>query len=197
MSNVTWQGIFFIDFSLIVRYHRFFKSNTSPLVTLEGETMKHTKIHRRLFLQALGACLVSTGTATALAATPASAASLDSFLGAASKLCDLKLDNRELAASYLDALRAQFGPGDISALAAAASLDTSAFSKVIATSPLKEISQQAMLLWLTGMTTDPAKGTQSVVSYTDAAVWQALPFTKPAAQCGGAFGYWADLPAGL
>ena len=172
------------------------------MVTLEGETMKHNDIQRRLFLQALGACLASTGTVAALAATPiaptaASAASLDSFLGAASKLCDLKLDNRELAASYLDALKARFDASGISALTAATSLDASAFAKAVAASPLKEVSQQAMLLWLTGMTTDASKGTQSVVSYTDAAVWQALPFTKPAAQCGGAFGYWADKPAGL
>ena len=169
------------------------------MVTLEGETMKHNDIQRRLFLQALGACLASTGTAAALAATPvpASAASLDSFLGAASKLCDLKLDNRELAASYLDALTTRFDASGINALTVAASLDASAFAKAVAASPLKEVSQQAMLLWLTGMTTDPAKGTQSVVSYTDAAVWQALPFTKPFAQCGGAFGYWADKPAGL
>ena len=161
--------------------------------------MKHNDIQRRLFLQALGACLAATGTVVSLAAkpTPAPAASLDSFLGAASKLCDLKLDNRELAASYLDALKAQFEPSAIQALTAAAALDASAFSKAVAASPLKEVSQQAMLLWLTGMTTDPAKGTQSVVSYTDAAVWQALPFTKPFAQCGGAFGYWADKPAGL
>lgn len=169
------------------------------MVTLEGETMKHNDIQRRLFLQALGACLASTGTVVSLAATPtpASAASLDSFLGTASKLCDLKLDNRELAASYLDALKARFDASGISALTAAASLDASAFAKAVAASPLKEVSQQAMLLWLTGMTTDASKGTQSVVSYTDAAVWQALPFTKPAAQCGGAFGYWADKPAGL
>ena len=161
--------------------------------------MKHNDLQRRLFLQALGACLASTGTAVALAAmpTPASAASLDSFLDTASKLCDLKLNNRELAASYLDVLKARFEPGAIQTLTAAAALDASAFSKAVAASPLKEVSQQAMLLWLTGMTTDPAKGTQSVVSYTDAAVWQALPFTKPAAQCGGAFGYWADKPAGL
>lgn len=161
--------------------------------------MKHNDINRRLFLQALGVCLASTSTAVSLAATPtpASAATLDSFLGAASKLCDLKLDNRELAASYLDALKATFGPGGITALMAAASLDASAFSKAVAASPLKEISQQAMLLWLTGMTDDPANGTRSVVSYGDAAVWQALPFTKPFAQCGGAFGYWAEKPAGL
>jgi Membrane bound FAD containing D-sorbitol dehydrogenase len=188
---------YFINISL-----RSFFLTTPLAVALEGKTMKQNDIQRRLFLQALGACLASTGTTISMAATPAtptaaSAASLDSFLGAASKLCDLKLDNRELAASYLDALKAQFGPGGITALTAAAALDASAFSKAIATSPLKEVSQQAMLLWLTGMTTDAAKGTQSVVSYTDAAVWQALPFTKPAAQCGGAFGYWADKPTGL
>lgn len=163
--------------------------------------MKHNDMQRRLFLQALGACLASTSAVVSLAATPAvtatSAASLDSFLAAASKLCDLKLDNRELAATYLDALKTQFEPDGINALMEAARLDASAFSKAVAAAPLKEVSQQAMLLWLTGMTADSANVTRSVVSYTDAAVWQALPFTKPAAQCGGAFGYWADLPAGL
>lgn len=32
------------------------------------------------------------------------------------------------------------------------------------------------------------------VSYDEALTWQACVFTKPAATCGGVFGYWADAP---
>ena len=155
--------------------------------------MKQQDTGRRFFLQAIAVCLASAGTSAM--ATDFSPASLDNFLAAASRLCDLKLDNRELAKTYLEALKAGFSPQEFDALVAAAKLDSAAFLKASMTAPLKDISQQAMLLWLTGMTADPVTGTRSVVSYTEAAAWQALPFTKPAAQCGGAFGYWADLPA--
>ncbi|MEO1191144.1 MAG: sugar dehydrogenase complex small subunit [Pseudomonadota bacterium] len=34
-----------------------------------------------------------------------------------------------------------------------------------------------------------------VVSYTEAAIWQVLTFTKPQGYCGGALGYWGEPPA--
>lgn len=36
---------------------------------------------------------------------------------------------------------------------------------------------------------------EAVASFNDALVWNALTFTKPWANCGGATGYWSDPPA--
>ena len=95
----------------------------------------------------------------------------------------------------MDVLRKRFTQGEMNTLLAAASLDSRAFSKAAAQPPLKSIAQQAILLWLTGFTTDAATGTTQVLAYTEAAVWDALPFTKPPGQCGGAFGYWSQAPS--
>ncbi len=47
--------------------------------------------------------------------------------------------------------------------------------------------------WFSGVAKG-AKG-QQVVLYTDAYVWQAMTFSKPMGQCGGALGYWSTPPA--
>lgn len=163
----------------------------------ERSSMTQDNKSRRIFLQALSACLASS-------VVPLSAASatgrptdvvLDDFLQAASELTGLKLTNRDLAVTYLGVLQARFKPGDIDSLLAAAHLGAQEFSSVAARPPLKDIAEKAMFLWLTGMTIDPANGAPQVLAYSEAAVWDALPFTKPPGQCGGAFGYWSQAPS--
>ena len=155
---------------------------------------------RRLFLQALLACLTLTqvpalaGAAAKPKPKTAADQALDSFIKAAGDLSGIVLSDRALARTYLDALRSGFKPGDVAALLAASKLDTAAFAAAAAKPPLKDIAQQATLLWLTGIGSD-AKGAPKVLAYTDAAVWQALTFTKPPGLCGGAFGYWSEAPA--
>lgn len=157
---------------------------------------------RRLFLRALLACLTLTQVPALAAGAPKAKAkaktsaeqALDSFIKAASDLSGIALTDRALARTYLDALRAGFKPGDVAALLAASRLDAAAFASAAAKPPLKDIAQQATLLWLTGIGSD-ARGAPKVLAYTDAAVWQALTFTKPPGLCGGAFGYWSEAPA--
>jgi hypothetical protein len=47
--------------------------------------------------------------------------------------------------------------------------------------------------WYSGIY-DSAAGKQAVATFTDALLWNALTFTKPAGFCGGATGYWAQAP---
>lgn len=155
---------------------------------------------RRRFLQALAACLTLSSVAVSAATFSATSTKsdprvLDDFLKASSALTGLKLSSHDLARTYMDVLRKRFTEGDMKTLLASASLDSRAFSKAAAQPPLKSIAQQAILLWLTGFTTDAATGTTQVLAYTEAAVWDALPFTKPPGQCGGAFGYWSQAPS--
>ena len=160
--------------------------------------MKWHDKRRRLFLQALAACLVAPADQLLAANSyQPSVSTLDGFLKAASGLTGIKLSNRALARNYLSVLHARFGPNGIETLIAAAASGTQALSAAARKPPLKEIAQQAILLWLTGVAKDPATGELQVVAYTEAAVWEALPFTKPPGQCGGAFGYWSQAPSAI
>lgn len=154
-------------------------------------------IQRRRFLQAMAACLALSGSAVSAAASSSAPDPLvlNDFLKASSELTGLKLSSHELALTYLDVLRARFTQADLDALLAASRLEPQAFSMAVAQPPLKTLTQEAILLWLTGFTTDAATGTVQVLAYTEAAVWDALAFTKPPGQCGGAFGYWSDAPS--
>lgn len=40
----------------------------------------------------------------------------------------------------------------------------------------------------------PQRPISAVINYDEALSWQACSFTKPAATCGGPFGYWAEPP---
>jgi hypothetical protein len=46
--------------------------------------------------------------------------------------------------------------------------------------------------WYSGVY-DGAKG-PAVADFTGALVWDALTYTKPFGECGGATGYWSDPP---
>lgn len=143
-------------------------------------------------MQALAACLAMP--ATAFSAAPASASSLliDQFLAAGSVLLGIDLDDRDLAPSYLALMRKQFTEAQLQAFIAA-----NTRGKVPAGAAKRKtgaIERQAMLLWLTGHSVDAAGKTATVVTYARAAVWSAMPFTKPPGWCGGDFGYWAHPP---
>lgn len=150
--------------------------------------------NRRRFLIALAACLALPAAALS-AKTPDTAAQviLDQFLQAGSNLTGVKVDDRDLARSYLALVRSKFDTGDVDTFLAA---NTGAKNVgELEKRPTSEIERFSMLLWLTGFSIDPAGGKLKILSYTGAAVWSALPFTKPPGQCGGAFGYWSNPPA--
>jgi len=94
------------------------------------------------------------------------------------------------APSYLAALT---GPGEGDALGA--------LVKIVRTTPpgeldaairakgLDELANEIVAMVYSGETGTGDK--IQVVSYEDALVWDALPYTKPSAECGGEFGYWS------
>lgn len=154
--------------------------------------MENSPNDRRKFMRALAACLALPASAL-LAKTPdtPTQAVLDRFMKAGSLLTGTTLDDSDLARSYFSLVRAKFGQVDIDAfLAANAGPKAGAGNR-----PISEIERYSMLLWLTGYTTDPTTHQPKIVSYLGAAVWLALPFTKPPGECGGAFGYWSAPPA--
>jgi hypothetical protein len=122
------------------------------------------------------------------------APALAAFLEAASALTGIAIDDREQATRYFKVLHDSLGAERVRALADAAGLAPDALLPASRFEPLRSTAEFAMNLWLTGMVPN-ATGEASVLDYTDALVWNALPFTKPPGRCGGAFGYWADPPA--
>lgn len=148
-------------------------------------------------MQALAACLAMP--AAALAAVPPSPASnalVDQFMAAGGALLGLKLDDRDLALPYINLMRKQFSDAQLQAFVAANAPGKSPGKSPAGAAKRKTgaIERQAMLLWLTGHSVDAAGKTAAVVTYTRAAVWSAMPFTKPPGWCGGDFGYWAHPP---
>jgi len=144
-------------------------------------------------MQALAACLAMP--ASAFSAAPASASSsalIDQFLAAGSVLLGIELDDLDLAPSYLALMRKQFTAAQLQAFIAANTRGKAPAGA--AKRKTGAIERQAMLLWLTGHSVDAASKTATVVTYTRAAVWSAMPFTKPPGLCGGNFGYWAHPP---
>lgn len=63
----------------------------------------------------------------------------------------------------------------------------------LAAGGLTVLANELTAAWFSGVV-NGAKG-QQVVLYTDAYVWQAMTFSKPMGQCGGALGYWSTPPA--
>jgi hypothetical protein len=147
---------------------------------------------RRKFMQALAACL--SVPAAALAAAPQSApatALIDQFLVAGSNLLGIRLDDRDLAQKYLTLLRQWFTEAELKKFVAANAPGKASAGG--ATRKTSAIERQAMLLWLNGYGDDTTR-TTTVMTFTGAAVWTAMPFTKPPGWCGGEFGYWSRPP---
>lgn len=61
-----------------------------------------------------------------------------------------------------------------------------------ARSPDSPLAATIIAAWYSGVL--EVDGQARLLAYGDALLWQALDFTKPPGQCGGATGYWAAAP---
>ncbi|UYN96733.1 MAG: hypothetical protein KIT25_07325 [Enhydrobacter sp.] len=137
--------------------------------------------HRRDILA--GAAAVATLPGTAWPAPTRPFLTLSSTL-----LATGDLDPDE-AGDYEKALRAGSHGAQIARLVALATMGGGpALLERIKGEGLEEAANLVVAAWYSGM----VGGT--VVTYTDALAWNAVPFTKPNGSCGGAFGYWAQPP---
>ena len=109
------------------------------------------------------------------------AANLDlkAFLSLSQKLVGQDDLSEDIAAEMLKAFGSIGREDDLAALAG--DTDDEALSNAI------------LAAWYSGVSPDPDD--LKVLTYTDALMWQAMPYTKPMGYCGGAMGYWAEPPA--
>lgn len=105
----------------------------------------------------------------------------DSFIALSANLLERKPTalSKRLAASYL-AVFQEDSHTDLSRLVGGAQVSA--------------LEQQIIHDWYTGLHVN-AEG-ETLVTYEEALMWEALDYTKPMGWCGGETGYWADAPDG-
>jgi hypothetical protein len=102
----------------------------------------------------------------------------------------LALSQRLTGVSGLDAAVAKTLLGGFLATGNGAALA----ALVAAARPEGPLADAIVGAWYSGVY-DSGGGRQTVATFTDALLWNALSFTKPPSQCGGETGYWARPPA--
>ncbi len=137
------------------------------------------RIDRRELLAGCAAVALLAALPTALAAEET--LDLDSFLKLSQSVTDKEDLDPDLAERFLTAFRAEGKGGALAAAIEGGDRDGAG-----------SIERDLVAAWYTGLVSGE-EGTR-LVTYQDALIWRALPFTKPAGLCGGPMGYWADPP---
>lgn len=100
------------------------------------------------------------------------------------------------ASAMLDALNGAVGADTLRRIASvAASSAPGQLASNLASAGLSTAAEVVVAALFTGQVDTP-KGPR-VISYDNALVWQALPWTKPNAWCGGDTDYWSAKPGNL
>lgn len=137
-------------------------------------------LDRRALLMNLGAAIAAAGAAgfpaTLFAQAPIT---VEQFLAVSEKLTGKPSLDATVAKTILGGFLAT-GNGPALAKLAAGGDD------------LGPVADAIVGAWYSGLY-GTADG-DAVATFTEALVWDALTFTKPWAECGGATGYWADPP---
>lgn len=147
---------------------------------------------RRRLLVALAGWVAATSVPAASAAATAGStqAELRAFEAVCNALAGTNVSNDALVAQYLTVLKGALERDQLAALLALNDVPADAQHTASLSPALHDVTELAVQLWLSGMTSDGR-----VVTYADAPIWSTLTFTKPPSYCGGVFGYWADKPA--
>lgn len=136
---------------------------------------------RESILAAVGAAIAAAGSAGFPTALYAQAEiSVDAFLALSEKLTETSDLDRTVATTLLGGFLATGNGPALSKLARESFTSYTPLTNAI------------VAAWYSGVY-DDAKG-PAVADFTGALVWDALSYTKPFGECGGATGYWADPP---
>lgn len=126
-------------------------------------------------------------------AAPAPAIDPARFQAISSKLCGVTLDDLEFAQA-IEAELLGDGGTDLAALVdLAAATPPAGLDAAISARGLDALADRLVAIWYSGMTGPP--NAPRVLSFTSAAAWTAIGYTKPPTWCGPRFGAWADPPS--
>ena len=136
-------------------------------------------------------------------ATPQPENELETFLTLSSLLTGFEALNPALGAVYLSALRDRPDPAvTLDALVERAgfagpeapnSLEALEGAGVFAEEEMAALADTIITWWYTGIY-ETAEGEQTVATYVDALVWQAVGYLKPRTICGPYPGFWRERP---
>ncbi|MCC6197808.1 MAG: hypothetical protein IT518_25435 [Burkholderiales bacterium] len=121
-------------------------------------------------------------------------ASAGQFTALSKTFTGFAYDDPQLAAALLRALAADVGGATLSRIAAlASSTPADTLTEALRAAKLDTAAARVVVALYSGVVQTP-KG-PIVFTYDQALAWQAVPWTKPNALCGGATDYWASAPA--
>jgi hypothetical protein len=143
---------------------------------------------RRRLLQGLAALAASGIVPGALAQAPRNLA------GLSKPLTGFAYEAAGLASRMLAALTAAFGAQTLERMASIASSTSPAnLADALRAAKLDAAAVKVIVALYSGIVDTPSGPV--VFAYEDALAWQAVPWTKPNAACGGPTDYWASAPA--
>ena len=147
---------------------------------------------RRAVLRALASLAAWAAAPAALAqggTTPAQ------FAGLSQALTTYAYQDPPLAAALVRALAAAIGAAKLTQLATVVTQAPGAdLDAALEAAGLTVAAQNVIVALYSGMV-DGANGAR-VLTYNEALAWQAVPWTKPNALCGGQTDYWSSAPSG-
>lgn len=153
-----------------------------------------TSLHERRRVLAGLAALAGAGYLPAGWAQGASV-STARFAALSQTLTGFAYQDPPLAASLLRALAADVGSATLSRIATlAATTPADGLDEALRAAKLDVAAARVVTALYSGVVQTP-KG-PVVLTYDEALAWQAVPWTKPNAVCGGATDYWASAPPG-
>ncbi|MFO1323284.1 MAG: sugar dehydrogenase complex small subunit [Burkholderiales bacterium] len=156
------------------------------------DTQTAASADRRRLLQGLAA-LVASGAVPAAFAQGAPALSAAGFSAMAKTLAGYAFGDQAVATAMLRALASAIGAASLSKIADLASaIAPDQLSAELKVAGLDKAAATVVTALFAGVVETP-KG-PVVITYDSALAWQAVPWTKPNAECGGLTNYWAQAP---
>lgn len=148
---------------------------------------------RRRLVQGLGA-LVASGYVPAVVAQGGAAAMSSSGFAAMSRtLTSYAYSDATTANALLRALSTAVGASNLAKVAnLASSVASDQLDGALASAGLQQTAATIVTALYSGVVATP-KG-PVVITYDKALAWQAVPWTKPNADCGGVTDYWSTAP---
>lgn len=159
-------------------------------------TVPSPEWNRRRLLQGLAALVASGYVPAGLAQAAPRSLSAPGFKAMSATLTGFAYTDAKLADTMLSALSDAVGAAKLAKIADLASVV--APDRLEAELGIAGVEQAAVAVVaaLFSGVVDTPKG-PVVITYDQALAWQAVPWTKPNAVCGGVTNYWSSAPAGV
>lgn len=162
--------------------------------TLVGDPPAPT-LSRRELLQGLAALAAWGSMPSAFAQDPLAPLSAARFAVLSRTVTGFTFTDPDTATAMLRALTAAVGATDLAKIAnLAAVIAPAQLADELRIAGVDAAAIKVMTALLTGMIDTPQG--KVVITYDQALAWQAVPWTKPNALCGGEIDYWSTVPRG-